>query len=38
MADLNSIFANMAQNFDSSKAGDLNLTILFDLGDLGHGC
>ncbi len=37
MADLNSIFANMGQNFDADKAGDLNLTILFDLsGDGGE--
>ena len=31
MADLNTIFANMSQNFDGSKAGDLDITILFDL-------
>ena len=36
MSDLNSIFANMGQNFDADKAGDINLTILFDLsGDDG---
>ena len=37
MADLNSIFANMGQNFDASKAGDINLTILFDLSGDGGG-
>ena len=31
MADLNAIFANLGQNFDASKAGDLDLTIAFDL-------
>lgn len=37
MADLTNIFANMAQNFDASKAGDLNVTILFDLSGEGGG-
>ena len=37
MADLKSIFANMGQNFDADKAGDLNLTILFDLSGDGGG-
>lgn len=35
MADLNSIFEVMGQNFDASKAGDLDLTILFDLSGEG---
>ena len=37
MADLNSIFANMGQSFDASKAGDTNITILFDLTGDGGG-
>lgn len=37
MADLNSIFANMGQNFDQSKAGDLDLTIAFNLSGEGGG-
>ncbi len=37
MADLNTIFANMDQNFDEEKAGDLNLTIAFDLSGEGGG-
>lgn len=37
MADLNNIFANMSQSFDASKAGDLNLIILFDLSGDGGG-
>ncbi|NCF65809.1 MAG: SCP-2 family sterol carrier protein [Chloroflexi bacterium] len=31
MADLNSIFANMGDRFQADKAGDLDLTIFFDL-------
>ena len=37
MADLTNIFANMGQNFDASKAGDLNVTIQFDLSGEGGG-
>lgn len=37
MADLNPIFANMGQNFDASKAGDLNFSIAFDLSGDGGG-
>lgn len=37
MADLNTIFANMDQNFDEEKAGDLNLTVAFDLSGESGG-
>ena len=37
MADLNTIFANLDQNFDADKAGDLELTIAFDLSGEGGG-
>jgi putative sterol carrier protein len=37
MADLNAIFANLSQNFDASKAGDLNLSVAFDLSGEGGG-
>jgi putative sterol carrier protein len=37
MADLNAIFASLGQNFDSSKAGDLNLSVAFDLSGDGGG-
>ena len=37
MADLDSIFANMGGRFQADKAGDLDITILFDLtGDGGE--
>ena len=37
MADLNTIFANLSQNFDADKAGDLDLTIAFNLSGDGGG-
>jgi putative sterol carrier protein len=37
MADLNSIFGNLGQNFDASKAGDLDITIAFNLSGEGGG-
>jgi len=37
MADLNSIFANLGQNFDASKAGDLDITVAFNLSGDGGG-
>lgn len=37
MADLGPIFSQMTQNFDVSKAGDLDLSILFDLSGDGGG-
>ena len=37
MADLNSIFANLGQNFDADKAGDLDVTIAFELSGEGGG-
>ena len=37
MADLNTIFANLGQNFDASKAGDLDITVAFNLSGEGGG-
>jgi putative sterol carrier protein len=37
MADLSTVFANMGQNFDADKAGDLNLSVAFDLTGEGGG-
>jgi putative sterol carrier protein len=37
MADVDAIFANLGENFDKSKAGDLDLTIAFDLSGDGGG-
>jgi len=37
MANLAPIFTQMSQNFDSSKAGDLDLSIQFDLSGDGGG-
>ncbi len=37
MADLDSVFAAMGGQFDASKAGELNLSILFDLSGDGGG-
>jgi putative sterol carrier protein len=37
MADLDSIFANMGERFQADKAGDLDLTILFNLSGDGGG-
>jgi putative sterol carrier protein len=37
MADLDSLFANMGDRFQADKAGDLDLTILFNLTGDGGG-
>ena len=37
MADLDQIFAAMGDNFDASKAGDVKLSVQFDLSGDGGG-
>lgn len=37
MANLESIFSNMADHFQSDKAGDTNMSLLFDLSGEGGG-
>jgi putative sterol carrier protein len=37
MANLENIFANMSDQFQTDKAGDLDLSILFDLSGDGGG-
>lgn len=37
MANLDSIFSNMASQFQADKAGDMNMTVLFDLSGDGGG-
>lgn len=37
MADVDAIFANLDENFDESKAGDVDLTIAFELSGEGGG-
>ncbi len=37
MANLDSIFSNMSSQFQADKAGDLNMTVLFDLSGDGGG-